>query len=146
MIARSAVAMFGCLTLLSAGAGEAAAEDRLAVVVHAARTDTLSMEDVAQIYLKKRRFWKDGNVIVPINREASSLARGAFTRAILGNQARRLDVYWNREYFRGVLPPATLASDDAVKRFVVLEPNAIGYVDARIVDDSLRVLFYIPVR
>lgn len=129
--------------LVIAGAEIAAADDRIAVVVPASRTEKLSMEDVAQIYLKKRRFWNDGKPIVAINREASSVERTAFTRAVFEGQARRLDVYWNREYFRGVLPPATLASDDAVRRFVALEPNAIGYVRADTVDKTLRVLFYV---
>lgn len=137
-------ALLACCIVL-ASAELASAEERIAVVVPASRAEKLSMEDVAQIYLKKRRFWSDGKPIVPINREALSPVRKAFSRAIFNLQARHLDVYWNREYFRGVLPPATLASDDAVKRFVALEPNAIGYVGASEVDDSLRVLFFVTV-
>jgi hypothetical protein len=54
-----------------------------------------------------------------------------------------LAVYWNRQYFRGVLPPATLASDEAVKRFVALEPNAVGYIRASQVDESVSVVRYL---
>jgi hypothetical protein len=39
-----------------------------------------------------------------------------------------------------VLPPATFASAEAVRRFVAAEPNAIGYVAANAVDDSVRVV------
>ncbi len=136
------LAIVGCCIALITG-GPASAEERLAVVVPAGRVVELSPEDVAQIYLKKRRFWSDGSPIVPINREAGCRARRAFTRGVFDEQTRHLDVYWNRQYFRGVLPPATLASDDAVKRFVALEPNAIGYIRAGQVDESLRVVFYL---
>ena len=74
------------------------------------RSTELSLDEVAQIYLKQRRFWSDGSPIVPINREAGSRARRIFTDAVFAQQARHHDVYWNRQYFKGVLPPATLAS------------------------------------
>ena len=61
-------------------------------------------------------------------------------RQIFGAFARNLIVYWNRQYFKGVLPPATLASNEAVKRFVASEERAIGYVDASAVDASVRVV------
>ncbi len=77
---------------------------------------------------------------MPVNREAQSTARAAFVRIVFGGTARQHAVYWNRQYFLGVLPPATLASDEAVKRFVASERLAIGYVDPSIVDASVRVV------
>jgi hypothetical protein len=46
------------------GAGEAV---DVVVIVHPRRTSQLSLEDVAQIYLKRRRFWEDGSPVVPLN-------------------------------------------------------------------------------
>jgi hypothetical protein len=102
----------------------------LAVIVHAGRQVSLTPSDLARIYLKQRRHWPDGDAILPVNREAGSEARRLFERRVLGDRAGRLVVYWNQQYFRGVLPPATLASDEAVLRFVAGEPRAIGYVAA----------------
>jgi ABC-type phosphate transport system substrate-binding protein len=113
--------------------------EELVVIVHAQRTVEPSLEDIAQIYLKKRRFWSDGDPIVPVNRDARSRAREFFVRTVFGTELRQLAVYWNREYFRGVLPPATLASDEAVRRFVASEPRAIGYVHPSAVDDSVKI-------
>ncbi len=115
----------------------------LAVIVHADRETQLTVEQIAQIYLKRRRFWNDGARIVPVNRDSGSDARQFFDRLIFGADARRLVVYWNRRYFRGVLPPATLASDEAVKRFVAGEPLAVGYVHSGVVDGSVRVVLHI---
>lgn len=123
-------------------AAPAAAED-VVVVTHLARAESLDLDDLAQIYLKRRRYWNDGGRIVPVNREAASPLREAFTRIVFGASARQHGVYWNRQYFLGVLPPATLASDEAVKRFVASEPLAIGYVGASAVDASVRVVLHL---
>jgi ABC-type phosphate transport system substrate-binding protein len=124
----------------------ATADEHLVVIVPPQRAVQLTVEEVAQIYLRKRRFWAPGEPVVPINRDAGSAARALFTRAVFGGQARWLATYWNRQYFQGVLPPATLASDEAVKRFVACEPHAIGYIDAAMVDDSVRVVLHLYIR
>ena len=120
-------------------AAPAFAED-IAVIVNKDRTTQLDREEVAQIFLKKRRFWEDGTPMLPVNQSAGADTRASFDRAVFGAGARRLSVYWNRAYFRGVLPPATLASDEAVRRFVASEPRAIGYIRAGVVDASVRVV------
>lgn len=112
----------------------------IAVIVNGARQTQLGREEIAQIYLKKRRFWADGSPILAVNRNADADTRGLFDRAIFGDGKRRLPVYWNRAYFRGILPPFTLASDEAVRRFVASDPRAIGYIRVDAVDDSIRVI------
>lgn len=128
------------LLALLLAARVAAAGGSLAVIVPPQRTAQVTVGEVAQIYLRQRRHWATGEAIVPVNREAGSQARTLFTRAVFGGEARWLASYWNRQYFRGVLPPATLASDEAVKRFVASVPGAIGYIDARAADPSVRVV------
>ena len=58
-------------------------EQALAIVVHRARTDALDIEDVARIYLRKRRFWDDGAPIVALHRELGTAARAFFSRRVL---------------------------------------------------------------
>ncbi len=123
--------------------GPAGAEERLAVIVHPSRSAALSTADLAQIYMKQRRYWPNRRPIIPVNREVESNERATFADAVFGDQAAHLGLYWNRKYFVGLLPPATLASAEAVKRFVATEPNAIGYVEASSVDDSVRVVLYL---
>ena len=118
------------------------AED-LVVIVHADRNLQLTRTELAQIYLKRRRFWENGEPIVPVNRNSVSAARDLFVRQVFAGDTRRLEVYWNRQYFEGVLPPATLASDEAVKRFVASERRAIGYIASNLVDESVRAVLRI---
>jgi ABC-type phosphate transport system substrate-binding protein len=126
--------------LLAAPAGA----DDLVVIVHPTQAARLDAGGVAQIYLKQRRRWPGGETIVPVNREPGSAERDQFADAVLGRSSQQLALYWNRQYFHGVQPPATLASDEAVRRFVAGEPRAIGYLRASALDDSVRVVLQLP--
>ncbi|TMA32562.1 MAG: phosphate ABC transporter substrate-binding protein [Deltaproteobacteria bacterium] len=115
-------------------------EHALAIVVHPKRTAALDIEDVAHIFLRKRRFWEDGAPIVALNREPGTAARAAFSRRVLRADPAQLEEYWNHKYFDGVFPPTVLSSCTAVKRYVATDRNAIGYIDLSEVDDSVRVV------
>jgi len=128
------------LAFARALAPRAAEAEEIAVIVHRERAVSLDADELAQIYLKQRRYWKDGARIVPLNHAASSPLREAFTRAVLALTPAQLSRYWSRQYFEGVQPPATLASDEAVLRFVASEKRAIGYVHASAVNASVRVV------
>jgi ABC-type phosphate transport system substrate-binding protein len=126
-------------------AGGAACAEEIAVIVHRERTVSLTRDQLAQIYMKTRRHWAGGDAILPVNREPESRIREEFTRAIFRETPEQLRIYWNRQYFLAVLPPATVASDRAMLAFVATEKRAIGYVRASAVDDSVRVVMRIPV-
>ncbi len=120
-----------------------AAEGPIAVIVHPRRTTPLDLEDVARIFFGRRRFWDDGRAITPLNLPSGTPLRERFSRRVLREDSARLAAYWNEQYFHGVFPPAVLSSPDAVKRYVGGDPNAIGYIDAGDVDDTVRVVLTI---
>jgi ABC-type phosphate transport system substrate-binding protein len=120
------------------GRGE---DGSLVVIVHPERRAELSTEDVAHIYLRRKRFWDNGTPIVPLNLPSGTPLRRRFTDLVLRQSESRLADYWNRQYFYGTLPPATLASTGAVVRYVAADRNAIGYVPVSEADGSVRVLF-----
>jgi hypothetical protein len=128
--------------MLFADASSAEPHVELVVITHPSRPIAIDVDDLRRIFLKQRRFWPDGSPIVPINQE-DGLERELFDRGVLQSEAARLAAYWDRRYFEGVFPPITLASDEAVRRYVASRPNAIGYVDARSVDDSVHAAFRI---
>ncbi len=115
----------------------------MAVIVHPERRTELSPDEVAQIYLRRKRFWDDGTAIVPLNLPSQVPLRMRFSQLVLNQTGPRLADYWNRLYFDGILPPATLASTEAVRRYVASDPNAIGYVPVAEVDGSVRVIMHL---
>src|SRR5438128_9146267 len=124
--------------------GPAVPDERaLAIVVHPERTAALDIEDVAHIFLRKRRFWEDGAPIVALHHERGTAARASFSRLVLRADPDRLRAYWDQQYFAGILPPAVLSTGAAVKRYVAADRDAIGYIDWGEVDDSVRVVLKI---
>ena len=101
------------------------------------------LDEVAQIYLRRKRFWDDGTPIVPLNLPSQAPLRTRFSRLVLQQTEPRLADYWNRLYFDGILPPATLASTEAIRRYVASDANAIGYVPVSEVDGSVRVILHL---
>jgi ABC-type phosphate transport system substrate-binding protein len=139
-----AEALFGaaCLALCLLAAPRLwAADVHVNVIVHPTRASPLTQAEARAIYLKQKTFWSDGAPIVAINREAGSEPRELFSQKLFGQGSRRLATYWNQRYFEaGEFPPATLASEAAVVRFVSENPNAVGYVTAPEVSDSVAVV------
>ncbi len=111
------------------------------VVAHPSRAADISKATLRAIFLRQRLFWEDGTPVIPINREAGSQARELFSKRLLGQGSRRLASYWNQRYFEaGEFPPATLASDEAVLRYVASKKNAIGYTTKAEPGDSVVVI------
>lgn len=131
-------ALVGLMLFASA---EASADSLvLAVIVNPSRPDKLDRTDVARIYLRARRFWSDGSPIVPLNLEAESPTRVAFTSRVFSLDPEHLAAHWNAQYFQGIFPPTVLTTAAAVKRYIATDPRAIGYVDVRDIDDTVRVI------
>lgn len=130
--------------VLIAAAPTRSTEPALVVIVHRERQITLSVTEVASIYLKQRRFWPDGAPIAPLNHEPGSTIRERFSIRVLGQPSRAFAEYWNEQYFQGVFPPASLSSSAAVKRYVATDRNAIGYIDRDDADDSVRIVLHLP--
>ena len=129
--------------LILAPANLVGQEGRVAVITHPERRAELSADDIAQIYLRRKRFWDDGTPIVPLNLPSAVPLRTRFSRRVLQQTEPRLADYWNRLYYDGILPPATLASTEAVRRYVAADKNAIGYIPAAEVDGSVRVILHL---
>jgi len=121
--------------------GTAATEPLVvAVIVHPSRAETPTLVQIKRIFRREQRFWSDRTPILPVNQEYGSAIRQRFQERIFGGAAADLARHWDEQYFHGILPPATLASDAAVRDYVAARPAAIGYVDVRHVDESVRVV------
>jgi hypothetical protein len=128
----------GVAATIAAGADDG---DPLVVVVARASTVTsVSMDDLREIYLRRRRVWPDGSAIVAINLPPENPARLRFSRRVLGRTPAELLSYWNARYFEGITPPLVLHSPAAVRAYVAQQPGAIGYVPRSEVGNDLRVL------
>lgn len=106
----------------------AAVSPVLAIIVPAgASTHRLSINSLARIYIRKRSFWSDGSVIVPVNLPADHPLRRLFSQIVLQRSLDAQEEYWNQQYFHGVMPPLVMPSETAMRRFIEQTPASIGY-------------------
>ena len=85
---------------------------------------------LADAFLKKVSRWSNGEAIRPVDR-VDSAVRERFAKTVLRRSLSAVRSYWQQQIFSGRgVPPPELDSDEAVIRFVLKYPGAIGYVSA----------------
>jgi ABC-type phosphate transport system substrate-binding protein len=115
--------------------------DEVAVVSAKSAVTTLSKSQVADIFLGKTTRFPDGRQAVPIDQSEGTLARDEFYAWITGKSAAQMKAYWSRIIFTGRgQPPKAVPSSTETKKLVAANPNTIGYIEPKLVDDTLRVV------
>lgn len=120
-----------------------AAQADIAVVVHPENPlRTISAREVSDLYLGRSYSVSVGEQRIGMlvyEQPPDSPLREAFYRAVNGMRIHLVNAYWARLRFSGeVLPPRPLADSRAVIEAVSRNRQAIGYVDAATVNDSVR--------
>jgi ABC-type phosphate transport system substrate-binding protein len=119
----------------------AVSADIVTVVSSKSPITTLSKNEVMDIFLGKRARFPDGSLAVPIDQAEASAARDDFYNHLAAMSAAQLKAYWSKIIFTGRgQPPIAVATSIEVKRALVANPNAIGYIDQSLVDASVRVV------
>ncbi len=132
-------AFFLCLGVSNANAA-------LAVIAHPSNPlEGLSADAVAMIYLGKTDRFPDGQPVTPVDQNESSQARKRFYEDVVQKNPTEMETYWSKLIFTGKgQPPEVVGDDQAVKAWVASHPNALGYVDGRVLDRTVKVLLIIP--
>jgi ABC-type phosphate transport system substrate-binding protein len=109
------------------------------VVNNANPVDTLTVAELRRIFMKQQRLWAHGDTIVPVDWDAASGMRQAFSQIVLGRSVREMAEYWvQQSVTQGLAPPSTLSSGLAVARFVATVPGAIAYLPPDAADRSVK--------
>jgi ABC-type phosphate transport system substrate-binding protein len=133
----------GCLLLVALMGlqGPARAQDIVAVVSAKSPVTSLNASQVADIFLGKTSRFPDGTQAVPIDQIEDSPAREKFYAQFTGKSPAQVKAHWSKIIFTGRgQPPKQVASSAEARKAVADNPNAIAYIDDRLVDSSVRVL------
>jgi ABC-type phosphate transport system substrate-binding protein len=133
------VIVFAALSVgLSASATMA---DTVAVVSSKSAITTLSKAQLTDIFLGKTNRFPNGTPAVPIDQAEGSSARDEFYEKIAEKSAAQVKAHWSKIIFTGRgQPPKTVPDSIALRKLVCDNPAAIGYLDAKLVDDTLKVV------
>lgn len=127
---------------VSSAVPAATAADTLVIVVSAESPLTeISQSHLVDMYLGRATRFPDGRQAVPLDQENGSATRDRFYAEFLGRSPADVKAHWSKLIFTGRgRPPQKLSSDEAVRRRVAEDSSAIGYIDIRSVDASVRIL------
>lgn len=120
--------------------------DHVAVIVNSSNTQTLTKEDIKNIYSDRVITWANGNKIAVYNLPVVSRAREVFSHHILGVSAQEAaSAESNRSITNTLRNPQKLKRERLVASIVSKNPDAIGYVKQETAQgkSGIKILFVI---
>ena len=133
--------MFKIVTATVALLLSVSASASVAVIVNPDNKSQLESSQIRKVFLGKSKVFPNG-----VKSEAADLPVGNAARAdllakVIRKSEPNLNSYWSRMLFSSKgKPPRVLDTPDAMKQWVSSTPNAIGYIDSKDVDSSVRVI------
>ena len=113
-----------------------------AIIVHPSNNSVLTVEEISDLFLGKSRNFSNGNRAIPVTTAEESETKQAFNEKVLKKSSSQLNKYWSKLIFTGQgQPPKALANDQAIKQQIAVDANVIGIVDAKSVDESVKVVY-----
>lgn len=114
----------------------------IAVIANNATTATsLTAKQVRGIFLKKKTKYPDGSAAVPGAQSEGRAISDEFGKKVLKKKPNQLSAYWSKRVFSGKgVPPEKVGDDAAMVDWVAKTPGGIGYVDSKVVNESVKVL------
>lgn len=115
----------------------------VAIIVHKENpTEGVSLKELTKIFRQEKQFWDDGRKIYLIMREAGAVEKDVVLKKIYEMDDQALKKFWLGKIFKGETPsfPTTVGSNATAKQLVTQAPSAIGFINASLVDDSVKPL------
>jgi ABC-type phosphate transport system substrate-binding protein len=119
------VMMLSVMALLPVPLNAESPDDLVVFVNKKSRVRDLSVEELKQIFLKKKTRWPGGDKINCINSPEGSAEREAFRKRVLGMSKTEEITYWQNQKIRMQLSPPIEVSNTAKAVFRL--NGAIGY-------------------
>lgn len=132
----------GAMGLASASAAGAS---ELVVIVSAKNPLAgLNADQAAAIFLGQSVRFPGGTEALPLDQCLGSAARNEFYARVTSKTPALMKAYWSKMLFTGRgQPPAELADSAAIRRKVADDPTAIGYIERRALDPSVRAVLVV---
>lgn len=101
----------------------------------------LSPEELSAIFMGTAKSFPNGERALPVDQKAGTDPYAGFYQRIAGKSEAQMKAYWSRIMFTGKgQPPQEVGDGAAVKKLIAANPNMVGYIEASLVDASVRVV------
>jgi ABC-type phosphate transport system substrate-binding protein len=120
----------------------AAADDVAVIVSKSSSIDALTMSQLRKIVLGQEAKWPTGKKIVVLMTTPGLPERAGLLKMVCGMNETDFTLHFMHASFNGdsVDPPKAVGSGVQVRQLVASTPNAVGFIKASQVDDSVKVL------
>ncbi len=106
----------------------------------------LNQKRLADIYKRKVLINEEGKRWLPLNMGSDHPLRRAFSKKLFNRLPEQMESYWNIQYFKGITPPYTVFSEEAMLEFVINTPGAIGYILPCHLNSKVQVILKLSVK
>ena len=118
------------------------ADDIVVVVNPASGVESLSRNDVINIFLGGFRRLPSGIPALPVDLPQGNPVREEFYRLLVGKNPAEINTYWSRLIFSGKMrPPLQAARVEDAQAMVLGSVGAITYLDRSKVDGRFKIVF-----
>jgi ABC-type phosphate transport system substrate-binding protein len=132
-------------SLFALGVAHAIEPRNIVVIVNpASGIESLSRDQVTDIFLGRYRKLPSGRVALPIDMENPSAERVLFYELLVSKSPAEISSYWARLVFSGkASPPFQVPDARTAIELVQSNPNAIAYVDRAALGPGVKVVLEI---
>jgi hypothetical protein len=129
--------------ILAVAAAATAHAGDVAIIVNPGHPQAeISMKELERIFRLDQQHWRSGEKVDLVLQVSASDKEAVVHDRIYHMGAEELRKFWLGKVFRGELTaaPRAFSSDASVKTFVAAHAQAVGYIDAVLLDESVKVL------
>ncbi|GAF01855.1 hypothetical protein [Saccharicrinis fermentans] len=92
---------------------------------------SISKKELAMVFLKKKKKWENGVMIIPVDQSVRAKVRASFSQDVFNKSVAAIRSYWQRAIFSGMATaPVEKPTDKEIIAFVKNNKGAIGYVSS----------------
>lgn len=131
--------LIGLLIIGGSALAMAPVASDVVVIVNKGNDNQVDRSFVVKVYTGEAKTWSNGGTITALDLPEDSPVRVSFTSRVLGKSVSSMKSLWTEYVFSGkATPPKQLGSDEEVKKMVGSNKNAIGYIRASSLDDTVK--------
>jgi len=113
----------------------------VAIVVHPSNASTFNKSTIKKIFLGKKKSFSNGRAAILLSSPPKNAATKEFNKKVIGKSSNQVNAYWSKMIFTGKgTPPQEMSSTDDIISAIAANPDAIGYIDASAISDSVKIV------
>jgi ABC-type phosphate transport system substrate-binding protein len=130
------------LTIMAIG-GATPVSAQVSIIVAKGSVHKASREEAKDIFAGANVTWASGTRVQVVDQSDTETGK-AFYDTFVGKSANQVRLQWTKLVLSGqAVAPKKVAGDEAVRKAVAEDPNAIGYIQSSALDGSVKELFRI---